>query len=349
MIISLLICHGMQSTVFNYRGSNENYTVHGIYKFELWGAQGGGGYDNGDLLSKSGKGAYVYAEASFSSEQILTIKVGGQGMSSDKGPNRGGWPDGGNSGEDIGTFEWEFDASGGGGGSTSLYLGDTKLLIAGAGAGGIMNMNGCPGGEFEKHYCPQSNNNNCYQRSESIKGNSNGIGGDGKDDDVVPGSGGGGGNYGGIGGETAYSDAYDGMACSGSSYMNPYYNFTNYGSEADQREGNGLLQITPLVECLPECAMCNSSTECSSCPINKYLKEGHCFDSCGFGFYSYNGECLMCSSECKTCYGDPNFCTSCKNPYNKAINGSCTKSTKVPLHLKKQHKMPHFRSIVMIK
>ena len=68
------------------------------------------------------------------------------------------------------------------------------------------------------------------------------------------------------------------MACSGSSYYNPSY-IINYRSEAGQRSGNGFLRITPKIECLPECSMCNSSSECLSCPKGKYLKNGRCVDS----------------------------------------------------------------------
>ena len=167
MIFALFIIKGIQYKEFTYKGSEETYTVHGTYKFELWGAQGGGGYDDSDLSSEGGKGAYVYGEASFLSEETLTIKVGGQGNSSEQGPNSGGWPDGGSSGKDEESlFETDYDASGGGGGSTSLYLGNTKLLIAGAGSGGALDMNGCPGGGFGRHYCPQEEDDvTCYELS----------------------------------------------------------------------------------------------------------------------------------------------------------------------------------------
>ena len=93
----------MDITEFSYTGYEETYPVHGTYKFELWGAQGGGGYDDDDQDSSGGNGAYVYGEATFSSEEILAIKVGQQGSSSEKGPNLGGYPDGGKGGKDTGS------------------------------------------------------------------------------------------------------------------------------------------------------------------------------------------------------------------------------------------------------
>ena len=89
MIFALFIIKGIQYKEFNYKGSYEKYPVHGTYTFELWGAQGGGGYHDGYKESQGGKGAYVYGEASFLSEVNLTIRVGGQGTSSEQGPNRG--------------------------------------------------------------------------------------------------------------------------------------------------------------------------------------------------------------------------------------------------------------------
>ena len=300
---------------FNYKGTDETFKVHGRYKFELYGTQGGGGCDNADIKSSGGKGAYVYGEGSFWSEQTLTIRVGGQGTQGERGPN------GGSSGRDDGSFgEYNYDASGGGGGSTSLYLGNTKLLIAGAGSGGVMEMNGCYGGRFGMHSCPVSGNR-CNDYVESQYGIASGQGGNGRNSDNIPGSGGGGGNYGGEARGTTTWDEYEAMACSGSSYVNTTY-ITNSGSASGQRTGAGLLRITTLLECMPECAMCNSSTECSSCPNGKYFKFARCVSSCGDGYYAVNQECRMCNSLCNTCVNNADFCTSCgKDLY--LYNGKC--------------------------
>ena len=69
----------------------------------------------------------------------------------------------GYSGTDTGIpLESKWDGSGAGGGSTSLYLDDIKLLVAGGGSGGASTMNGCDGGSIGKHFCPKSGNN-CYE------------------------------------------------------------------------------------------------------------------------------------------------------------------------------------------
>ena len=162
---------------FAYKGKEEIFTAHGVYFFELWGAQGGRGTDNNQFKSDGGKGAYVSGEASFLTKQNLTIKVGGQGQSGNRGPHHGGWPDGGNSGQDSGImWESQWDGSGAGGGSTSLYLDDIKLRVAGAGAGGVTIMNDCQGGTLGKHFCP-ANGNSCYEVAETQNGNANGFGG----------------------------------------------------------------------------------------------------------------------------------------------------------------------------
>ena len=68
MFFALLVCiYSADTKDFNYKGSDDIFQVHGKYKFELWGAQGGGGYYNADKLSNGGQGAYVYGEANFDS------------------------------------------------------------------------------------------------------------------------------------------------------------------------------------------------------------------------------------------------------------------------------------------
>ena len=181
-------------------------------------------------------------------------------------------------------------------------------------------MTWCQGCGFSIHYCQQSGNK-CYETSETTNGISSGNGGNGKTDGYFPGSGGGGGHYGGVGGDRANdgSEAYKGMSCSGSSYFNPTY-ISNSGSEPGQRSGNGLLRITTFIQCMDECAMCNSSYECSSCPSGKFLKLAHCVSSCGDGYFQNNKECTMCNSLCKTCSGNADTCTTC--PTNKYLYGT---------------------------
>ena len=331
----------MQKTTtkeYTYKGHEETFEVHGKYKFELYGAQGGGGFLNGVPSSLGGEGAYAYGDITFENAQILTVSIGRYGADGPVGPNQGGWPNGGNGGEDTGApFGTADDGPGGGGGSSSLYLGSTKLLIAAGGSGGVMGMNGCNGGGFGVISCPVAENM-CSDFDETSQyGIASGYGGDGKSANEMPGSGGGGGNYGGIGGNATLIDAYVGMGCSGSSYFNPKY-INNYGLKTPaQRYGSGLLRVTAYYECMEECEKCNSSNECISCPAGKYMKLSRCVSSCGDGFYPANKACQKCSSLCKTCTNTSYICTSCnENQYlddskcvsecpsgKKPINGTC--------------------------
>ena len=288
--------------------------MHGEYMFKVYGAQGGNGYYLGKVKSSGGKGAFINGQCHFSSKKTLKIMVGGQGASGKAGPNSGGWPNGGSSGEDTGPTHWG-DASGGGGSASSVYVGDEKLLIAGGGAGGVWKMNGCGGGGFNTHFCP-GDGKFCTEVQETEHGDPNGYGGTGKSYFTVPGSGGGGGNYGGnASGDHCNVNPEKAMACSGSSFFNPNY-FTVFKPtvEVDQNEGNGFISIIPIYECKSECADCNSSTTCISCPNGKYLYNGNCIDQCEESFYIDNGECRKCPDSCDTCTSR-NQCTKCKPGY----------------------------------
>ena len=237
----------IESASLSYRGSDQTLSnLQGTYEFKLWGAQGGAGY-NDNSAGSGGKGAYVYGKTHFATKTTLTVKVGGQGASSAKGPNAGGWPNGGKGGEDTGMFfETIYEAGGGGGGSTSLLLGSTQLLVAGAGAGGVMYATGCQGGEFNYHYCSHSGDSSyCDRYAYNNRGNSNGYGGDGVDSRYISGSGGGGGYYGGQAtGDYAVDSPEDAMACSGRSYYNPsYFASVNVSSTANSRSGNGYFEL----------------------------------------------------------------------------------------------------------
>ena len=64
---------------FNYTGNIQNITLpKGIYKLEVWGAQGGSGYHATESLA-GGKGGYSVGTLSISSKTNLFVVVGGQG------------------------------------------------------------------------------------------------------------------------------------------------------------------------------------------------------------------------------------------------------------------------------
>lgn len=116
---------------FQYTGSVKSYTipVSGLYKLEVWGAQGGSADINYDI---GGKGGYTYGNYYFTKGDILNVYVGGAGGYSATGSIFGGFNGGGTSG--AGTV-----SSGGTGGGatdirTTLNL-TSRIIIAGGGGG----------------------------------------------------------------------------------------------------------------------------------------------------------------------------------------------------------------------
>jgi len=122
---------------FNYTGSSQTFTVPyaGIYKIEVWGAQGGNALYN----SYGGNGGYSRAEFTYSIAASLQVNVGAQGLTTNGSV-------GGRGGEasDIrfnGTaLTNRIIVAGGGGGSS--YNGDPVGLSETGGTGGGANQNG---------------------------------------------------------------------------------------------------------------------------------------------------------------------------------------------------------------
>ena len=62
---------------------------------------------------------------------------------------------------------------------------------------------------------------------------------------------------------------------------------------------------------------------CFNSPVNwlnygSNQPERKCVDKCEAGtFGSDDGECLPCHPSCKTCFGQPNYCTSCSDGYKE--------------------------------
>lgn len=120
---------------YSYSGSAKNVTLPpGTYKFQCWGAQGGGnnaGYGSG------GKGGYSEGVLTISGATIVQINVGGMGGTSSAGWNGGGSSTGYssyNSGDTNG-----YSYMGGGGGATDIRLSDgallSRMIVAGGGSG----------------------------------------------------------------------------------------------------------------------------------------------------------------------------------------------------------------------
>lgn len=119
---------------YEYRGGTETFTapVTGIYKLEVWGAQGGSSNSN-DI---GGKGGYTVGQIELAKDDVLMINVGGQGNFPEF--SDGGYNGGGQGGQGS------TQGSGGGGATDIRYKGTdlTKRVIVAGGGGGAGNYNG---------------------------------------------------------------------------------------------------------------------------------------------------------------------------------------------------------------
>lgn len=119
---------------FDYKGGTQTFTapITGIYKLEVWGAQGGTSNSN-DI---GGKGGYSVGQIDLRKDDTLIINVGGAGNNPEM--SDGGWNGGGRGG--LGTTQGS-----GGGGATDIRFQGTDLgnrIIVAGGGGGAGNYNG---------------------------------------------------------------------------------------------------------------------------------------------------------------------------------------------------------------
>lgn len=130
-----------------------NVPYTGIYKIELWGAQGGGSYYNyGTYLSpgyekvgdyiEGGNGSYTSGLISLNENSSLIIYVGGLGNDYSS-VNYGSRPSGGYNGGGRGGYAYQIAAGGGGATDVRLTTGSwnnfeslkSRIMVAGAGGG----------------------------------------------------------------------------------------------------------------------------------------------------------------------------------------------------------------------
>ena len=117
--------------------------VTGVYKIELWGAQGGGGYTLDGTYYAGGKGGYVSGYIYLKSDDVLYVYVGSKGDDGKKINYQtylGGYNGGGNS----------YGKHYGGGGATDVRLKSgmwddfdslkSRIIVAGAGGGSSADM-----------------------------------------------------------------------------------------------------------------------------------------------------------------------------------------------------------------
>jgi uncharacterized repeat protein (TIGR02543 family) len=224
---------------FDYTGNVQTFIVpvSGNYKLEVWGAQGGYGYNSS---YPGGNGGYSSGTISLTKDTILYIYVGGEGTSSKTSNTGGGFNGGGHHGATSSTAIT--DISGGGGGGTDIRIGQDSLyarvIVAGGGGGnGISappSRNYTPGygggssggqstsaGNEYSNRCSQpgtqsSGGNKSSSNTTNATNGTFGIGGRGADGPGA-GAGGGGGWYG--GGGAGYGSNMGGAASGGSGYV----------------------------------------------------------------------------------------------------------------------------------
>jgi len=139
-------CNIVSDLAFDYTGSVQTVILPaGIYRLEVWGAQGG----NSSSYT-GGLGGYSAGTYTASGRVTLYIYVGGSGQSDSRTNSgsytwkNGGYNGGGNSMSDGG--------SGGGGGATDIRTGtdlSTRIIVAGGGGGAGWESNGFSGGGFQ--------------------------------------------------------------------------------------------------------------------------------------------------------------------------------------------------------
>ena len=152
--------NGPTEWTFDYTGGEQTFVapITGIYKLEVWGAQGGYGTYGSTGTKIGGYGAYSFGNISIAKGSNIYVNIGGQGGQYDAGYNGGGkgafarsspeYSGGGGGATHIAkktgilsTLEnFKKDifivASGGGGGSTCATE-EEKIVLAGGSGGGI--------------------------------------------------------------------------------------------------------------------------------------------------------------------------------------------------------------------
>ena len=247
-------------TNFSFFCSNSSQKISldkGIYKFDVYGASGGGniggkgGYSSGILILKKEEFFYVYVGCRGSDDRI------------------GGFNGGGNGGKGGFFSNQKLDNGGGGGGSSDIRIDpndlDSRIIVAGGGGGscGLSWSGGGDGGGLIGGASPQAyssitpllggNQTGGYQKlygqdaiDSQHTGNHSGEG-DG---------GGGGGWYGGFANQKLEAPNNNGGS-GGSSYISGYegcpksptkFVFTNMKMEQGTNIGDGFISITKLIQ-----------------------------------------------------------------------------------------------------
>ena len=259
--------------LFAYKDSEYEFIVpkSGIYRLEVWGAEGGNSIANGTLQQNAGQGGYSNGEVVLQSGEKLYINIGGKGEDGvlEQDDIQGGYNGGGLSHWDKSDDE----ASGGGGGATHIAKSsgllstlennkDAILIVAGGGGGGSFASYGGSGGGYVGNSVSGSS------AGSQTSGYQFGLGGPGVENINSPGGGGGSGYYGGSGGSRSEAAGSGGSGYIGNSLLNNKimycYNCTESQETATKtvsttcsvetpnkncaKKGNGYAKITYIKE-----------------------------------------------------------------------------------------------------
>ena len=209
---------------FDYTGSVQTFAAPqtGTYTLEVWGAQGGTGYN-----SVGGKGGYSKGTVTLQQGDILYVQVGGKGTDSGTSYSRaiknGGYNGGGNGA--VSQYQ-EYDSSisgyisyytfiGAGGGGTDIRIGQNSLysrvIVAGGGSGGGYKSSSCTSEGYAAGGITSLGYDTNYQASQTKAGTNGSFGRGASVSDSASykniGPGGGGGWYGGGGAKTSSTDS----------------------------------------------------------------------------------------------------------------------------------------------
>lgn len=122
---------------YDYTGAVQSVTLpKGVYKFEVWGAEGGGSRLSGNSNSGlGGKGGYSVGTITLTEKTNVYVYVGGAGGSSNNGNAAGGFNGGGQ-----GYASSSSEPGNGGGGASDIRIGAdslySRVIVAGGGGGG---------------------------------------------------------------------------------------------------------------------------------------------------------------------------------------------------------------------
>lgn len=215
------------SQSFEFTGSVQTLVLDpGVYRYEVYGAQGGGG--------TGGAGGRSFGNHTIFDESTLYIYVGG----------RNGWNGGGAAGRVTGESSYVKDGTNGGGGSDIRFNGQTlddRIIVAGGGGGGTSDCYGGAGGGLTGGNGINTSTvmgAGATQTSGYVKGQ--GQQGHSEASYCGNGCGGGGGYWGGC--ATQYGGSGQAPGGGGSGYIDPI--LTNASTQQGGRSGNGFIKVS---------------------------------------------------------------------------------------------------------